>query len=120
MFVNFLLITFFFYSHIFNYDFPRNVEEYVHRIGRTGRAGKTGISITLMTREDWKHAAELIKILKEADQEVPQGLISMAQRYADWKVKHDAEMAAYGGRGGRRGGGRSRRDGGFGGGGFRF
>ncbi|XP_069091788.1 probable ATP-dependent RNA helicase DDX43 isoform X1 [Pleurodeles waltl] len=68
-------------THVFNFDFPRNIEEYVHRIGRTGRAGKkkytfyvrtlsrTGESITLVTRKDWRVAAELINILERANQE---------------------------------------------------
>ena len=68
-----------------------------------------------MTREDWKHAKELIEILEKAGQDVPQGLISMSERYAAWKEKHDAELAACGGRRGGRGGG----FGGFGGGGGR-
>ena len=37
------------------------MEEYVHRVGRTGRAGKTGTSITLWDKADWKHAADLDK-----------------------------------------------------------
>jgi ATP-dependent RNA helicase DeaD len=42
-------------SHVFNYDLPDDVEIYVHRIGRTGRAGKTGIAITLATpSEQWR------------------------------------------------------------------
>ena len=36
-------------SHVFNYDLPEDPEIYVHRIGRTGRAGKTGIAISLVT-----------------------------------------------------------------------
>jgi ATP-dependent RNA helicase DeaD len=36
-------------SHVFNYDIPQDPEIYVHRIGRTGRAGKTGVAITLLT-----------------------------------------------------------------------
>ena len=76
---------------------------------------RTGASITLVTREDWKHAKELIDILEEAGQEVLPELSSMAQRYAAWKEKHDAELAACGGRRGGRGGGR-----GFGGGGGGF
>lgn len=36
-------------SHVFNYDMPADAEDYVHRIGRTGRAGKKGIAITLLT-----------------------------------------------------------------------
>jgi ATP-dependent RNA helicase DeaD len=41
-------------SHVFNYDLPQDPEIYLHRVGRTGRAGKTGIAITLLTpRERW-------------------------------------------------------------------
>lgn len=41
-------------SHVFNYDFPTGRETYVHRIGRTGRNGKTGIAISLITDSDQK------------------------------------------------------------------
>ncbi len=41
-------------SHVFNFDVPMHAEDYVHRIGRTGRAGKTGRSYTLAWREDEK------------------------------------------------------------------
>lgn len=41
-------------SHVFNYDFPTGRETYVHRIGRTGRNGKTGIAISLVTDSDQK------------------------------------------------------------------
>jgi len=42
-------------SHVFNYDLPQDPEVYVHRIGRTGRAGKTGVAITLLTpKEQWR------------------------------------------------------------------
>ncbi|CAB1057086.1 DEAD-box ATP-dependent RNA helicase DeaD (= CshA) (EC [Olavius sp. associated proteobacterium Delta 1] len=41
-------------SHVFNYDLPQDPEIYVHRVGRTGRAGKTGIAITFLTpQERW-------------------------------------------------------------------
>nr|CAI5859328.1 unnamed protein product [Callosobruchus analis] len=55
-------------QHVVNYDFPRNIEEYVHRVGRTGRAGKYGESISYFTRADWGQAKELISILEEAEQ----------------------------------------------------
>ncbi|XP_046834269.1 probable ATP-dependent RNA helicase DDX43 [Vespa crabro] len=74
-------------THVFNYDFPRDIEEYVHRVGRTGRAGKTGESLTLMTKNDWSHSKELISILEEANQMVPEELYSMAERYEAWKTK---------------------------------
>ncbi|XP_027390564.1 DEAD box protein 53 [Bos indicus x Bos taurus] len=68
-------------THVYNYNFPRNIEEYVHRVGRTGRAGKIGESITLVTQDDWKIADELIKILQRANQIVPPSLRSMADRF---------------------------------------
>jgi len=39
-------------SHVFNYDIPMNADDYVHRIGRTGRAGKTGVSISFASEDD--------------------------------------------------------------------
>lgn len=39
-------------THVFNYDIPMDTESYVHRIGRTGRAGETGIAITFITQKD--------------------------------------------------------------------
>lgn len=68
-------------THVINLDFPRHIEEYVHRVGRTGRAGKTGIALSFISRNDWAHARELIKILEEANQEVPDELEMMAERF---------------------------------------
>jgi ATP-dependent RNA helicase DDX5/DBP2 len=38
-------------THVLNYDYPNNSEDYIHRIGRTGRAGMTGTAITLFTTD---------------------------------------------------------------------
>ncbi|XP_048256269.1 probable ATP-dependent RNA helicase DDX43 isoform X4 [Haliotis rufescens] len=100
-------------THVLNYDFPRNIEEYVHRIGRTGRAGNTGTSITFITRGDWRQAQKLIDIMAEADQEIPDILIKMAERYQAHRERVAQEGGGFGGRGGRGGRGRG---GGFGGG----
>ncbi|XP_030628294.1 putative ATP-dependent RNA helicase DDX43 [Chanos chanos] len=98
-------------THVFNYDFPRNIEEYVHRVGRTGRAGRCGASVTLVTRADWKMASELIHILERAGQDVPEELVLMAERYD--KHQREKELMApraRGDGGGRRGrGGRGGR-----------
>lgn len=108
-------------THVVNYDFPRNIEEYVHRVGRTGRAGRTGISLSLFTRSDWGSAGELIAILEEAHQDVPEELRQMQTRFEAMKLRRDNEKAAFGGGGGRGGGGGGRGGGGggrgFGGGG---
>lgn len=99
-------------THVVNYDFPRNIEEYVHRVGRTGRAGRTGISLSFFTREDWGSAGELIGILEEADQDVPDELREMKKRFEAMKERRDKERSLYGGSGGRGGGGRGGRGGG--------
>ncbi|MEO1942123.1 MAG: C-terminal helicase domain-containing protein, partial [Campylobacterales bacterium] len=39
-------------SHIFNFQLPENRENYIHRIGRTGRAGERGIAVSLVTRRE--------------------------------------------------------------------
>ncbi|XP_043068175.1 probable ATP-dependent RNA helicase DDX43 [Drosophila bipectinata] len=99
-------------SHVINYDFPRNIEEYVHRVGRTGRAGRKGTSISFITREDWGMAKELIDILTEAEQEVPEELHNMAKRFQAMKDRRAAEGQAFGGGGGGRSGGGGGRSGG--------
>ena len=49
-------------SHVFNFDVPWQPDDYIHRIGRTGRAGATGIAITLATREDNEAVAAIEKL----------------------------------------------------------
>jgi ATP-dependent RNA helicase DeaD len=44
-------------SHVFNYDIPHDVESYIHRIGRTGRAGQTGVAVTFATQQDREYLA---------------------------------------------------------------
>jgi superfamily II DNA/RNA helicase len=50
-------------SHVINYDVPWQPDDYVHRIGRTGRAGMKGIAITLATREDGEAIARIEKLI---------------------------------------------------------
>ena len=50
-------------SHIFNFDVPWQSDDYVHRIGRTGRAGKEGRSLTIVTPEDFKQLKDIEKML---------------------------------------------------------
>jgi len=75
-------------GYVINYDFPLSgkhmsgVEDWVHRVGRTGRAGKTGIAYTLFDSETDKHGAqELEQILLDAKQDVPEWLTSLAMRW---------------------------------------
>lgn len=52
---------------VINYTFPLTVSDYVHRIGRTGRAGAKGISVTFFTENEKKLAGDLCDIMKEAN-----------------------------------------------------
>jgi superfamily II DNA/RNA helicase len=50
---------------VFNFDVPFNAEDYVHRIGRTGRAGQSGLAITLVGREDTRLIGDIEKLIKK-------------------------------------------------------
>lgn len=83
-------------KHVVNYDLPTDIDDYVHRIGRTGRAGNTGISTAFFNRGNRGIVRDLIELLKEAHQEVPSFLENIARESSGFG----------GGRGGRgRGGG---------------
>jgi len=63
---------------VINYTFPLTIEDYIHRIGRTGRGGKSGISYTLFTGNpqfEKPLAGALQNVLREAGQEVPDALL---------------------------------------------
>jgi ATP-dependent RNA helicase DBP3 len=63
-------------SAVVNYSFPLTTEDYVHRIGRTGRAGATGVAHTFFSAaSDRPRAGELINVLREAGQPVPAALL---------------------------------------------
>ena len=66
---------------VINFDFPQTIEDYIHRIGRTGRAGARGDSYTLFTYEDAGLACDLTEILRRCDKEVPRKLHELADRF---------------------------------------
>lgn len=107
-------------GYVINYDLPNNIEDYVHQIGRTGRAGAKGTAITLFTSANAKSASDLIKILREANQWVPPELEQMRSFSGDGGYGHGGGRyrngrGAYGGRGGGGFGRGTRGGGGYGG-----
>jgi len=83
-------------THVVNFDMARDVEGYVHRIGRTGRAGATGTSITFWNPDyDAECAPALAKIALDAKQEVPPFLEKAAAKHGQgkklWAVAKIAE-----------------------------
>ncbi|CAK1548495.1 unnamed protein product [Leptosia nina] len=91
--------------HVINFDLPSDVEEYVHRIGRTGRMGNLGVATSFFNDSNRGLARDLVELLVEAKQDVPNWLTSTA---ADGRA----------GGGGRRAGSRSGGGTRFGGSGF--
>lgn len=96
---------------VVNYDMPQNTEDYVHRIGRTGRAGDKGLAVGFITNEDRPIARGLVNVLQRCDQEAPQELFDlideMAPKRRPRKAKRedgdgDRDRDGGGGRGGGR------------------
>ena len=63
--------------YVINFDFPNSIEDYVHRIGRTGRAGAQGTAYTFFTADNQRVASALVQMLRDADHEVPVELQQM-------------------------------------------
>ncbi|KAM0949209.1 putative RNA helicase [Dioscorea sansibarensis] len=86
---------------VVNFDVPNHYEDYVHRVGRTGRAGKKGCAITFISEEDARYAPDLVKALELSEQAVPEDLKALADGFMA-KVNQGTEHAhgtGYGGSG---------------------
>ncbi|KAJ3636221.1 hypothetical protein MTP99_009056 [Tenebrio molitor] len=83
-------------KYVINYDYPNSSEDYIHRIGRTGRSDSTGTSYAFFTPSNFRQAKDLVSVLKEANQVVNPKLSEMASRCGGFGSK--------GGGGGRWGG----------------
>lgn len=98
---------------VINYDFPGNIEDYVHRIGRTGRSNNKGTSYTFFTQSNGAKVDELVNILQETNQVILINLLpsdtftdihfNPRQQYVNPELY---QLKRFGG-GNRRGGGRN-------------
>ncbi|EDV29773.1 putative ATP-dependent RNA helicase DDX5 [Trichoplax sp. H2] len=78
---------------VINYDFPNNSEDYVHRIGRTARSGKTGTAYTFFTASNIRQSPNLIALLREANQPINPDLIQLGDAArAEMAQKHRGKM----------------------------
>ncbi|KAJ7955404.1 DEAD-box ATP-dependent RNA helicase [Quillaja saponaria] len=82
-------------AHVVNFDLPNDIDDYVHRIGRTGRAGKTGLATAFFNENNASMARALADLMQESNQEVPA-----------WLSRFAARSSFGGGRNRRSGGGR--------------
>jgi ATP-dependent RNA helicase DDX46/PRP5 len=80
---------------VVNFDCPNHNEDYVHRCGRTGRAGNTGTAVTFVMPDQDRFAAFLVKSLTESKQEVPENLKALADKFN--KKVEAGETKKYGG-----------------------
>ncbi|KAG5227546.1 DEAD-box ATP-dependent RNA helicase [Salix suchowensis] len=81
-------------AHVVNFDLPNDIDDYVHRIGRTGRAGNSGLATAFFNEGNASLARPLSELMQEANQEVPAWLSRYAAR------------PSFGGKNRRSGGGR--------------
>ncbi|KAK7280811.1 hypothetical protein RIF29_08317 [Crotalaria pallida] len=84
-------------AHVVNFDLPNDIDDYVHRIGRTGRAGKKGLATAFFNDNNANLARTLADLMQEANQEVPA-----------WLSRYAARSSFGGGRNRRSGGGGGR------------
>ncbi|XP_067266291.1 DEAD-box helicase 3 X-linked a isoform X13 [Chanodichthys erythropterus] len=68
-------------KHVINFDLPSDIEEYVHRIGRTGRVGNLGLATSFYNDKNSNITKDLLDILVEAKQEVPSWLENLAYEH---------------------------------------
>jgi len=87
-------------AHVINYDMPNDIDSYVHRIGRTGRAGKRGVATTLVNEKNRSVMGPLLDLLHETKQEVPNWYESLMNSYGGSKRRQGG-----GNRGGNKFGG---------------
>lgn len=86
---------------VVNYDSPNHMEDYVHRVGRTGRAGQKGTAMTFLVNEQERLASEISRAIRSSGGQVPAPVRLMTERF-DFKVRagtEKAHMYGYSGKG---------------------
>ncbi|KAJ7068149.1 P-loop containing nucleoside triphosphate hydrolase protein [Mycena amicta] len=85
---------------VLNYDAPNHMEDYVHRAGRTGRAGNKGTCVTFVTPEQDRYSVDIYRALKASNAAVPKELEEMANAFLE-KLKSGKVQASGSGFGGK-------------------
>uniref|UniRef100_A0A8C9GHN7 RNA helicase n=1 Tax=Piliocolobus tephrosceles TaxID=591936 RepID=A0A8C9GHN7_9PRIM len=68
-------------KHVINFDLPNNIDDYIHRIGRTGRAGNIGIATAFVNGDNRNIFKDLLATLEECNQEVPRWFLNLVMKY---------------------------------------
>ncbi|THC87762.1 hypothetical protein EYZ11_012791 [Aspergillus tanneri] len=85
---------------VVNFDAPNHLEDYVHRAGRTGRAGNTGTAVTFLTEDQERYSVDIAKALKQSGQQVPEPVQKLVDSFLE-KVRAGKEKAGASGFGGK-------------------
>lgn len=85
---------------VINYDAPNHMEDYVHRAGRTGRAGNKGTCVTFITPEQERYSVDIYRAVKASNATIPKDLEELANGFLD-KLKTGKAQAAGSGFGGK-------------------
>ena len=85
---------------VVNYDAPNHLEDYVHRAGRTGRAGNKGTAVTFITEEQDRYSLDIAKAMRQSGQEVPDDVQKLVNSFLE-KVKAGKEKVSGSGFGGK-------------------
>lgn len=85
---------------VVNYDAPNHLEDYVHRAGRTGRAGNTGTAVTFLTEEQGRYSLDIAKALRQSGQQVPEPVQKLVDTFIE-QVKSGKEKVSGSGFGGK-------------------
>ncbi|EFA81338.1 putative RNA helicase [Heterostelium album PN500] len=86
---------------VINYDCPDHLEDYVHRVGRTGRAGNKGTAYTFVLPDEGRFAPSIIKALEQSGAKVPEELTKLGAEYQRLRQEGKEVMVASSGFGGR-------------------
>jgi len=105
-------------KHVINYDLPHDIDDYVHRIGRTGRAGNDGFATAFFNEKNGNIASDLVVLLEEAGQDVEYWLKEISHCNSNRGTK-PRRGGGGGGNYGSRGSGGSSKSGSSGSGGYR-
>ncbi len=76
---------------VFNFDVPYNAEDYVHRIGRTGRAGASGLAVTLVDRDDVRLVGDIERLIKKKIELEPFELVDDRPRRAPYRAREGGD-----------------------------
>ncbi|XP_064456706.1 ATP-dependent RNA helicase DDX3X-like isoform X2 [Ornithodoros turicata] len=83
-------------KHVINFDLPSDIEEYVHRIGRTGRVGNLGLATSFFNEKNRNMALDLVELITETKQELPDWLAALAKEVQAEQRSSNQRRGRYG------------------------